>query len=159
MNTLVLGIGNLLLCDEGVGVHAVRALQREDLPPDITVLEVGTAVLDALPEIERADHIIIIDAMKADHAPGTVYRVPMGDCVTPEYTASLHGFDLPRVMFLAGRTAQADVIVIGVEPARIEWGTELSKVIRDTIPAVIRAVRTEIESCNYHSVEESEKAI
>ena len=154
MKILILGIGNLLLCDEGVGVHAVRALQQENLPSIIIPLEIGNAFLNALPEIERADHIIIIDAMKADHAPGTVYCVPLGDCVRPEYTASLHGFDLSRVMFLAGRTSLADVIVIGVEPARIGWGIELSPQIRDTIPAVIETIKTEIAryACHYHEI-------
>ncbi len=148
MRILILGIGNLLLCDEGVGVHAARAIKHENLPSNIITLEVGTAFLDALPEIERADHIIIIDAMKADHAPGTVYRVPLSDCVMPEYNASLHGFDLQRVMYLAGRTLQSDVIVIGVEPDRIGWGIELSPKIQDTIPAVIDIVKTEIEKYN-----------
>lgn len=149
MRTLILGIGNLLLSDEGVGVHAVRAIKQQYLPSNVIALEVGTALLDALPEIEQADHIIIIDAMKADQAPGTVYRVPLDDCVRPEYTASLHGFDMSRVMFLAGRSSPADVIVIGIEPARIGWGTELSPHIRDTIPAVIEAIKTEI--ARYHS--------
>ena len=144
MRTLILGIGNLLLCDEGVGVHAARALQRENLPSHIITLDIGTAFLDALPEIERADQIIIIDAMKAGHAPGTVYRVPLEDCVRPEYIASLHGFDMSRVLFLAGRTSPVDVIVIGVEPARIEWGTELSPQIRETIPAVIETIKAEL---------------
>lgn len=150
MRTLILGIGNLLLCDEGVGVHAARAIKQENLPGNTITLEVGTAFLDALPEIERADHIIIIDAMKADHAPGTVYRVPLEECVRPQYTASLHGFDISRVMFLAGRTSTADVIVIGVEPARIGWGTELSPQIRKAIPSVIETVKTEI--ANYNSM-------
>ncbi len=157
MRTLILGIGNLLLSDEGVGVHAACVLQQENLPSNIITLEVGTAFLDALPEIELADQIIIIDAMKADHAPGTVYRVPLSDCVMPEYTASLHGFDLSRVMFLAGRTSQADVIVIGVEPARIEWGTELSPEIRNAIPAVIKTVKAEI--IKYHSIHKEHIAL
>ncbi len=103
MRTLILGIGNLLLCDEGVGVHVARALQRENLPENIVILEVGTAFLEAIPEIEKADRIIIIDAMQADHAPGTIYRVAFDDCVKPECIASLHGFDLSRVIYLAGR--------------------------------------------------------
>jgi len=150
MRTLILGIGNLLLSDEGVGVHAVRAIKQEYLPSHVITLEVGTALLDALREIEQADHIIIIDAMKANHAPGTVYRVPLDDCVKPQYTASLHGFDVSRVLFLAGRSSPADVIVIGVEPALIGWGTELSPQIRDTMPAVIEAIKTEIS--RYHSM-------
>jgi hydrogenase maturation protease len=144
VRTLILGIGNLLLCDEGVGVHVARALQREDLPSNVVTLEVGTAFLDALPEIEKADRIIIVDAMQADHAPGTIYRVPFEDCVKPECIASLHGFDLSRVIYLAGRETPPEAVVIGVEPSRIDWGTELSPEIQDMVPTVIEAVKTEI---------------
>jgi len=144
MGTLVLGIGNLLLRDEGVGVHAARALQREQVPSDITTLEVGTAFLDALPDIGKAHRIIIVDAMKAGHAPGTIYRVPFGECVKPQMIASLHGFDLSRVIFLAGNTMPPEVIVIGVEPARIEWGTDLSPEIQNIIPIVVDAIKAEI---------------
>lgn len=143
MATLVLGIGNLLLGDEGVGVHVARALQRQRLPENVTVLEVGTAFLEALPEIERADRIIVIDAMHAGHAPGTAYRVPYDDCVKPECIASLHGFDLSRAIFLAGRDTMPETVIIGVEPARIDWGTELSPEVQGMLPAVIEAVKNE----------------
>lgn len=144
MRSLILGIGNLLLCDEGVGVHVAHALLREQLPEHVVTLEVGTAFLDAIPEIEQADRIIIVDAMQADHAPGTIYRVPFEDCVKPECIASLHGFDLSRVLFLAGRDTLPDVIVIGVEPARIDWGTDLSPEVQKMIPSVLDAVKAEI---------------
>ena len=121
-----------------------RALQREELPSNVTTLEAGTAFLDALPEIEKADRIIIVDAMKAGHTSGTIYRVPYEDCVKPEYIASLHGFDLSRIMFLSGRALPSEIIVIGIEPARIDWGTELSPEIQEMIPAVIEAIKTEI---------------
>jgi hydrogenase maturation protease len=144
VRTIILGIGNLLLADEGVGVHIARALRQEGLPENVEALEVGTAFLDALPEIERADRIIIVDAMRADHAPGTVYRVPFDDCVKPECIASLHGFDLSRTIYLAGRETPPEVIVIGVEPARIDWGTELSPEIQEMVPLILEAVRAEI---------------
>lgn len=144
MRTLVLGIGNLLLCDEGVGVHVVRALQQEKLPENVAVLEVGTAFLDALPEIEKADRVIIIDAMRGGHEPGAVYRVPFEEIVKPEILASLHGFDLSRVIYLAGRETPPEAIVIGVEPARIEWGTELSPGIEAMVPGVVEAVKKEL---------------
>jgi hydrogenase maturation protease len=144
VKTLILGIGNLLLCDEGVGVHVARALQREQLPPEVTTLEVGTAFLDALPEIEQADRVIVIDAMQADHAPGTIYRVPFEECMKPECIASLHGFDLSRVVFMAGRESPPEMVVIGVEPARIGWGDELSPAIREVMPAVVEAVKAEL---------------
>lgn len=144
MRTLVLGIGNLLLCDEGVGVHVVHALRQEQLPPDVVTLDIGTAFLDALHEIEHADRIIIVDAMEGGCAPGTVYRVPFEDCERPTCIASLHGFDLSRVMFLAGRKFSPEVIVIGVEPARIDWGVELSPEIQAVVSGVVEAVRNEV---------------
>ncbi len=144
MRTLILGIGNLLLSDEGVGVHVARALRREQLPENVVTLEVGTAFLDALPEIEQADRIIIVDAMQADHVPGTIYRVPFEDCVKPECIASLHGFDLSRVIFLAGRETPPETIVFGVEPFRIDWGTDLSPEIQEMVPSVIEAIKAEI---------------
>lgn len=144
MRTLVLGIGNLILCDEGVGCHAARALQQESLPPDVEVLEAGTAFLDALPALEKADRVIVIDAMHGGEAPGTVYRVPFDDCARPEVLGSLHGFDMSRVLYLTGRTDMPEVVVFGVEPARIDWGMELTAEVAEALPMVIEAVRKEI---------------
>jgi hydrogenase maturation protease len=146
VRTVVLGIGNVLLRDEGVGVHVARALAEHGCPTHIRVLEVGTAFLDALAEIEQAERILIVDAMKADGTPGTIYRVPFEDCVRPELIASMHGFDLSRVLFLAGRTSSPpEVIVIGVEPAVIDWGTELSPEVAVAVPAVLAAIGAEAE--------------
>jgi hydrogenase maturation protease len=144
MNTLILGIGNLLLCDEGVGVHVARALAQRELPPNVTVVEVGTAFLDVLPEIEKADRILLVDAMEAGSAPGTVYRHPFDQCQHPEMLASLHGFDMSRVLFMAGSDRAPEVTVFGIEPARIEWGTELSPEVRRVMSAVQEAILNEL---------------
>lgn len=144
MKTLILGMGNLLLCDEGVGVHIARALQQEDLPPNVTVLDVGTAFLDALYAIEEADRIIVVDAMQGGEVPGTIYRVPFDDCTHPQCIASLHGFDLSRTIFLAGRQSTPEVIVIGLEPARIDWGTELSQELQRALPDAVEAIKSEL---------------
>jgi hydrogenase maturation protease len=125
-----------------VGVHVAQSLVRKPLPR-VLALEVGTAFLDALPAIEEAERIIVVDAMQAGGAPGTVYRVPFEDCARPECIASLHGFDLSRTMFLAGRTVPPEVIVIGVEPARIDWGVDLSPAVQDAVPAVLAAIEAE----------------
>ena len=144
MHTLVLGLGNLLLSDEGVGVHVARALAERELPPDVSVVEAGTAFLDVLPDIEKADRIVLIDAMEGGGAPGSVYRVPFDQCVHPDMLASLHGFDMSRVLFMAGNERAPEVTVFGVEPARIEWGTELSAAVQRMVPAVEEAILDEI---------------
>jgi len=138
-------MGNLLLCDEGVGVHVARALAQRTLPPDVSVVEAGTAFLDVLPDIEKADRILLIDAMEGGGAPGSVYRVPFDQCLHPDMLASLHGFDLSRVLYMAGSDRKPEVTVFGIEPARIEWGIELSPTIQRVLPAIEQAILHEIQ--------------
>jgi hydrogenase maturation protease len=141
---LILGLGNLLLADEGVGVHAVRALMKRNRRNDVTIIEIGTAVLDALPALETAQWVTIIDAMQAGGAAGNVYRIPYNDCLRPSTIASLHGFDLSRVLAMAGRIDCPEMTVIGVEPARIDWSLELSPEVAAALPVVLDAVEEEI---------------
>lgn len=150
MQTLILGIGNELLGDEGVGVHAARLLRKESLPQKIKIIEVGTAILNALPELEQADRVIILDAMKDDHPPGTVYKVPLDHCSGASCIASMHGFDIFRVMALAGRSTPPPVLVFGVEPQDINWSLELSDSVAESMPYLLDAVRTELLNQENH---------
>ena len=142
-NTLVLGLGNLLLGDEGVGVHAARALQDECCE-DVEIQDVGTAILDALPALERADRVIVMDAMKGHGDPGTIYRTPMDQCTGNSCIASLHGFDLRSVLTLAGCETSPEVLVLGVEPAVVEWSMALSPPVKNALPVLLEAVREEL---------------
>lgn len=146
MKTLVLGLGNLLLADEGVGVHVARALTESGCAEDATVLDIGTAILDALPALEVADRVIVIDAVKADGPPGSVYRMPFDAFLRPEIIASMHGFDLSRVLALSERRDTPEVIVIGVEPAVIDWSLELSPAVAKAVPVVLEQVQKEIHA-------------
>jgi hydrogenase maturation protease len=142
--TVVLGLGNLLLGDEGVGVHAAQALLAgEPLPAD--VLDVGTAILDALPALERARKIVVLDAVEAGGPPGSIYRFPIDQALPRAALAGLHGFDLTRALALAGaEEAPREVIVLGVEPSRIEWSLELSPAVAAAMPELLEAVRHEV---------------
>jgi hydrogenase maturation protease len=144
MQTVILGIGNELLGDEGVGVHAARRLGREKLPKQVKVVEVGTAILDALHELEQADRIIVLDAMKSGGSPGTVYKIPFEQCSGAECIASMHGFDIFRVMALAGRNTPPPVTVFGVEPGEIDWSMELSPAVANSLSYLLDAVISEL---------------
>jgi hydrogenase maturation protease len=141
---LVLGLGNLLLADEGIGVQAAQALMQMEMPLGVTVRDTGTAILDAIPDLEIADFVIVIDAVKADGTPGSVYRIPFADMVRPEIIGSMHGFDLSRVLALTPRKTVPEVLVIGIEPAVIDWSLELSPPVAAALPVVIDQVKLEI---------------
>lgn len=145
MKTLVLGIGNLLLGDEGVGVHAARELLKENFPAENKVIEVGTAILDALPDLESANRIIILDAMKYEGEPGTIYRIPCYQCRGSGCIASMHGFDISRVLALAGHSDSPEVLVLGVEPSYLGWSIGLSPQVAEALPLLIKAVKRELK--------------
>jgi len=137
---LVAGLGNLLLRDDGVGVHAVRELQPA--PPSGAVLaEVGTNVLGALHLLEWADRILALDAMQAGGAPGTVYAFGAQDVAPPGLQASLHELALTSALGFLKRRRLPEILILGVEPQTIDYGLELSPPVAAALPELTRAVR------------------
>jgi hydrogenase maturation protease len=142
--TIVVGLGNILLRDDGVGVHAVREL-RKLLPSRIPAVDVGTAVLDALHLFEWADRIIGIDAMQAGSPPGTIYSFGVDDVDDQGVKASLHEMGLIAALrFLKGR--RPAVTMLAVEPETMDFGMELSAPVREALPKLVAAARKMAES-------------
>lgn len=125
-------------------MHAVRGLKKNNLPSDAKILEVGTSILDVLPDLEHAERVIILDAMNGEGEPGTVYRIPLDQCEDSLCIASMHGFDFLQVLKLTKRHDSPDVLVFGVEPAQIGWSMELSREVSAALPFLLEAVRGEI---------------
>jgi len=138
---LVIGLGNFLLGDDGVGVHAVRAL-AVDPPAGALTVEVGTALLDALPLLEDARRVVAIDAMQAGGPPGTVYAFGPEDVARAATRTSLHELGLVAALDLLppGRP-RPDISIIGVEPVTIDFGLELSPPVREALPLVLETVK------------------
>ncbi len=142
---LIAGLGNLLLKDDGVGVRAVRELQK-DPPPGVLIFEVGTAILDALHHFEWADRILVIDAMKAGGSPGTLYSLPVTSIEERNPQVSLHeGGFLAALRFLP-EGKRPKVMILGVEPRIIDYGPNLSQKVESTLSLVTHSVR---EIVNY----------
>lgn len=133
---LIAGLGNSLLKDDGVGVHAVQALSKRRMPRGVVAAEIGTAILDGLHLLERADKVLAIDAMQAGGRPGDIYAFALDDVDNPPVKPSLHDFGLRGVFeFLPGR--RPEVLVLGVEPAEIGVGLELTPEVAASLPRVV----------------------
>ena len=144
---LILGVGNLILRDEGVGVHAVRELEKRDLPPHVEVIDGGTYLMDLLNVIQEAERIIVIDALRGGGKPGTVYRVTPDDLMAEtERTLSLHQVGLLEVLGMVRQLGgEPHAVIIGVEPKEISWGMELTPEVEAKLPRVIDAVFEELK--------------
>jgi hydrogenase maturation protease len=145
---LIIGCGNLLLKDEGFGVHLIEYLKQRELPAGVELLDGGTAGFDLIDFIRQADKVVIVDAVKAEGKPGQVYSFSPQDFETenPPKT-SLHDITLRDVFQMAGQLGPLpEITIIGIEPAIIGPGTELSPRLKKMLPKVAELVLTEIES-------------
>ena len=130
---LVLGIGNTMLKDEGIGVRVAEKMMEMSLPPEVEVMDGGIKGLDLLYYIEGRKKVIVVDAVKAGAPPGTLFRFTDNDIAAKKgVMRSAHGIDFSDVIAVAGFTGTKpdEVVFLGVEPYDLSVSMELSPKIR-----------------------------
>jgi hydrogenase maturation protease len=142
---VIVGLGNLLLRDDGVGVHAVHELQKAP-PPGVQVVEVGTAILDALHLFEWADRVLAIDAMQAGGPAGTLYSLRASDVEDRSPKASLHELSLLAALRFLADARRPPIVILGVEPAVIDYGLDLSPEVQSALPVLVQSVREIVDA-------------
>lgn len=140
---VVLGIGNTLLADEGVGVHAALALQREwALPDGVEVIDGGTAGMELLGPLAGADLLLVLDAVKAGRPPATLVQLE-GDAVPAFFRAKLSQHQVSICDVLAGLefegAAPRELLLIGVEPASMALSLHMTPTIAARVPRMVEA--------------------
>jgi hydrogenase maturation protease len=148
-NIVILGIGNLLLSDEGVGVHVANKLMEMDLPEGISVVEGGTDGFRLLNFITEADRLIVIDAVKTGAAPGSIYKFNIDEVKNcpSGFKTSVHQIGILEVINLSGLIGKTPhTTVIGIEPQSLEMGMELSPEIKNKIPRIIELILDELKA-------------
>ncbi len=148
MCVLVLGIGNILLGDEGIGVRAVEALvERYRLPDEVEVIDGGTTGMGLLDLMAGRERVIIVDAVKTGATPGTIVRLD-GDAIPPGLRERISPHqqgigDVLAVLTLMGE-APKELVVIGIEPADLDFGVGLSPLIEAKLDALVEAILAEL---------------
>ena len=152
MGKFVLGIGNALLRDEGIGCHVTHALEEIPLP-DVQIIDGGTCP-DVLQFLEDTDKLIIVDAVKGGGTPGQIYRFHLEDITLEQKPfLSLHDVGLME-SFMLMQLYHPDFIgineavIIGVEPKEINWGLELSPELQGKMPQIIDTILAELNNTN-----------
>jgi hydrogenase maturation protease len=147
--TAVLGLGNLVHADDGVGVHAVQELQRDSrVPPGVTLLDGGTHGLALLPYISRFTRLLVIDAVNAGERPGTLVRFEGSALNGLPGKATVHqlGFADMMVALKLLNESPPELVVLGVQPLSTEWSAELTTTVREALPALLDAVIRQLET-------------
>ncbi len=145
--TLVLGIGNILLQDEGIGVRVVEYLQQGPVPDDVEFLDGGTAGADLIDVLSDREHVVIIDAADFDVPAGTILRMTPQDWLTKqENPLSLHDLDIPQTLAMTRilNCAPHHVVCFAIVPESIEPGMELTDTHKRLVPRIAEMVLDEI---------------
>lgn len=148
--TVVIGLGNVVLSDDGLGVHAVRRLrERQAVGDNVKLIEGGTAGLLLLPHLADARRAIVVDAIDAGAAPGTLTRLDGEDWMsafsirmTPHEVALE---DLLGAAQLSGAWPE-ELVLLGAQPASIAIGTEPSPPVAAVIDSLVDAIVAELEA-------------
>jgi len=155
--TLIIGVGNLLLSDEGVGIHVAQRLIREyALPEEVLVLDGGTLGLDLLYYLEGIENLLLVDAVLMNQEPGTLKR--MVDDEVPSYMSfkmSPHHIGIPDMLFAAKLKGlyPPNVVLWGIQPGVVDIGLDLSEPVSAQVDTLLDNITQELQQwgCNLQS--------
>jgi hydrogenase maturation protease len=148
LSVAVIGIGNLLRADDGVGAHVVRRLNEGW--PDVHAVDLSTAEIGVLDHVRGREVVVIIDAIVSGARPGTVHRVELGDVTDEAFTRS-HGLSLASSLQLGYRLYPGEmpekIVVLAVEAGDIEsFSTDLTPEVEAAVPEIINMILREVET-------------
>ncbi|MDH5720587.1 MAG: HyaD/HybD family hydrogenase maturation endopeptidase [Spirochaetia bacterium] len=150
MKILILGVGNILLKDEGIGVHIIRKLQAEyEFPKNVEVLDGGTLGMYLTGKLEEGfDLVIVVDAILTDDIPGSVYRFSLNDIPYKfPNKVSPHEIGLFETLTLVQlRGIEFQTIIFGIVPKEIKaWGMEYSEELEDGANKIVEMILDELK--------------
>jgi hydrogenase maturation protease len=155
IDVTILGIGNLLMGDEGVGIHALNKLQESyTFSPDINFVDGGTIGIDLIPYFEDCKNMIIIDAVDFQEEPGYV-GVLQNEEIKYRFNTklSLHHAGLSDVLSIIElqEIEAPDMVLIGIQPEKVEMGLELTETTSNKMESVIQIILNKLEEWNIKS--------
>jgi hydrogenase maturation protease len=147
---LVLGVGNILMMDEGAGVHAIHEFWKEKHKFDeskVDFIDGGTFTQDIFYLFEEYEQVLVLDIVRAGHAPGTVYSLDEADLVqNRKQMLSLHDVDLLDSLDMAQmRGHRPKLKIIGIEPETINWGTSMTPTLTKAFPSFMKVAQQHVE--------------
>ena len=148
--TLVLGLGNTIMTDDGIGPKVIEQLQQNaGLPEGVVLLDGGTLGLDLLPHLEGVQRLIIVDAVEIGQLAGTCVRFAGDDVpMALETKLSPHQMGMKDLLAVARLMGQLpdEIVLIGVQPACLEMDTELTPPIAAALPTLVAMVQAELSA-------------
>lgn len=148
MQITLLGLGSILMQDEGVGIHAVKHIREHYETPGLEIVDGGTSGLDLLDYIENRDRLLVVDAVKFGKEPGYI-GVLRNEEIPAIFgaKASLHHLGLMDVLATAQLLdiAPQDICLIGIQPQTLSLGLELTDLIQEKLEVLVELIISQLQ--------------
>ncbi len=147
---LVLGIGNILMMDEGIGVHAIHKFWEEKENYDeseVDFIDGGTFTQDIFYLLEGYEKVLVLDVVRAKNDPGTIYSLDEDDLISNEkQVLSLHDVDLLDSLDMAEMRGHRPIVkIVGIEPEKIDWSLEMTPTLTKAFPDFVKVAKKHIK--------------
>ena len=144
----MIGAGNILMRDDGVGVEVMKRLQTRSFDVPVEFFDAGTAIQDVLPQVADAQAVVVVDALQADDEPGSLFKLTPEDLQDDldEQRLSLHQVSLLEFIQLAKLSGSRvpPVTLFGVVPAEVGWCLGLSPTLEGQLDKIVQTIHDEI---------------
>jgi hydrogenase maturation protease len=145
---LIVGLGNVLLQDEGIGIHIIEKL-RQDMPADVKLIEGETSGLALLPVLNEGTHIIFVDAMEFEGVAGEIKVLRNYEIISgKDMLVSVHEVGLRDIISLISLTEECEpprIVLVGIKPKNLGTGLQLSPEVEKSVPQIINVIKKEVE--------------
>ena len=155
MRISVLGMGNVLMGDDGAGPNAVATFAAQfDVPEEVTLLDIGTPGLDLVPHLAGVDTLLLVDTVRSDAPPGTVRTYDKATLLRAKLPPRLSPHDPALGQCLAmleiAGCAPREVLLVGIVPEVTAFGPGLSAAVKNAIPGVVERIAMELRARSVH---------
>jgi len=149
VNVLILGIGNVLMTDDSLGIRVINELERRyRFPENVELLDGGTSGIELLSYFVNRDYLIIVDAIKSDFPPGTVVKIE-GEDVPAKFMTRISPHQLGLSDLLAAATLTGEIpkqmVLFGIEPKRVGLGLEMTDEVKESFERLLGVVVDELK--------------
>lgn len=147
--TVVLGVGNLVHADDGLGVHALRLLQNDTrVPADVRLIEGGTLGLELIGYVSQAARLLVLDAIDANQKPGGIIRMTGSELSRVAGGSNVHQLGLADLMNALRLldSEPGEVVLLGIQPESVEWSATLTASVEAALPELVEAAIQQLET-------------
>lgn len=144
----ILGIGNKLRGDDGVGIVVAQNMKDRDLPSDVKVYEVGSGGLKVLHRLEELDKVILVDSVRFGKSPGDYTFFSPDEAKSMKGFSGTHGTDVLEVIELSERIDKSpeEILILGIQPKSFSLGDDLSPVLQERLPDILDELEEKVNS-------------